>query len=151
MTQRQLAEKAGIKIDGQQIVQAIEARNSRSSVHAPALAEALGVSLEYLLTGEQDGERSSSYFGPPDSQWIPENDFARPRITQPEERHEYLRQAEAYFANHPVVTGTSDAHKRALVAMLAALPEMDVMFAESLVSLIKAYTFRTSGRTILPF
>lgn len=53
LTQGQLARKAGLpEKDGQQTIAALESRDSIKSQWAPALADALGVSLTWALTGE---------------------------------------------------------------------------------------------------
>jgi transcriptional regulator with XRE-family HTH domain len=46
LTQEQLAELSGVD---QQVISAIETRNSKSSVYAPALAKALGKALDELV------------------------------------------------------------------------------------------------------
>lgn len=63
-TQDHLAQRAGIK---QQNIHAIESRSSKRSEFAPMIAEALGVELEWLMTGRgpkhsgQIAERMSRY------------------------------------------------------------------------------------------
>lgn len=52
-SQKQLALKAGLPPDsGQQTVAILEERDSSRSTYAPALARALGLTLEYALTGQ---------------------------------------------------------------------------------------------------
>ena len=50
-TQTELGVKAMLGENGQQIINALEKRDSKSSSYAPAIAHALGVSLEELLSG----------------------------------------------------------------------------------------------------
>lgn len=53
LTQDQLAEAIGVK---QSVITSIETRSQRSSVHAPALAKALKVNVDWLLSGTDPKE-----------------------------------------------------------------------------------------------
>lgn len=68
LTQLELAKKSGLS---QATVSDIERGRNQSTVEAPALAKALGISLDYLLTGKEQQEQISIIATEEDFAFIP--------------------------------------------------------------------------------